>query len=1136
MQLTRRNIVRNVRGFTGYRRVILGLLLTVLGVFSPRGAFAQTDVRLIRPDVMILLDSSGSMEWRIDSTDSMCTGVDGGVCDVCSNGAQICSVSCPAIESHNRWTTAVEVLTGSIVNFTCIQTNRTDPTQYDYLYPIPFHQPLSNGFPLNVLGAVQNNDGILDTYSDRVRFGLMTFDNDLRTGLFANDGMFSYAYDQIYRPNGCPTSTSVNVGARRASTDNNVLDIVPGGLISVGSPNADADAQLLVNLSIRQSLVGRPLAGVIPAVPGLRPYGGTPIAGLLSDSYYYWTTNTDVTTGSASSTIGDPYFNCRTRANILITDGGPNMDLRPGCVGGICPYATPDQTALMLSMTGSGAPAVKTFVIAFNSLDPAVAATLTPIAIAGGTMQVYYASDRVTLASALATVLNTVSSFTSTRTPPVFGQQVAGVTSVGATQYQFASSFTIQMGLPWSGVLTRNRTVCQSPGGSAAPVPTTLPVDTTAYDDFALDLRAGNRAAAGWGTRYLWTYLPSGATLPAQLTVPIAYATTSGVGSQTELTSTIPAALFNYTMGTDVVTLLAWLRGDSGSLRQYVPLGDIYHSVPVAVGPPTISLPDQSFTAYRQLPLPVVGRRTVARTIATREPMLYVGTNDGILHGFNQDTGQEVWGFVPPYLIPSLKNQYPNVRQFGVDGPVVAKEVVFERSPSAPALATSWHSVVVAGLREGGGAYVALDVTDPYNPIFLWQFADRDLTNAYGAPAIGTLYYNPPEGGAPVERAVAFLPGGAGLPATLCSPTANPRPPRPTSPSLTGWTGGRGARRPYVRCWQGTSGQYFYVVELATGRLLRKIGAGPSGTLPTGSPIVGQPTLYNGQAGAVATRAYVGDSDGTLWRIDFSSRLPIAWKMEDIWDLFWDRAYDIDQPLLERPAITVDNLGNTQLSFGSGDNDLLEDIQENRIASIHENTSMDATGAVTGINIDANWEVRVGSSTATQDLWPGERLTGPMTLFNNILYFGTFIPRTTGSPCNDGFARLWGVDMVQTDPSAVGTFVPMPRLDVDGIPADDVRVTCDLNNNGTCADDVNSILFGTTVAQQPNCNVTSSTIDPTTGFSRSFVQSSSGGSFALYLQTGHTQTLGTTTSTITSRPIARPIVPARVDAWATVFE
>lgn len=1114
----------------------VALLAAAGACLAPSVASAQVDVRLIRPNVVILLDTSGSMEWRTNSLNDSCSGVDGGSCNQCSNGVSLCSSACPESERRNRWTTALEVLTGTISNFSCAEVARTDTSWYDWGYLIPYHEPRSNGVPLWDSRAVQAGDGILDTYSNRVRFGLMTFDNELATGTSATNGMFSYGPDRPWRLNATCSIENVNVGARRPSVDNDTVDIVPGGLRSVGDPAADSATLTAINEGIQRTIAGRPASGSLPAVAGIRPYGGTPIAGILDDAYHYWRTHRDVVEGAAG--VGDPYFRCRTRANILITDGLPNLDMRPACTGGMCPYNTADQISMSMAMSGPGQPNARTYVIGFNATDTGAASALTPIAVAGGSGRVYYANDRPTLAAALSTVLDTVTSASSTRTAPVFAQAGSAslVTADGTAQYQFQSSFNVSPGLPWGGELRRTRTECVRPSPTAPPAPVAQPFDATRGDDFSYNLQTTQRSGRGWGQRYLWTFLPTGAASTADMTRTIVNPTTSTTGAVAPLdpgSTTVPYGLFNVSSSGARDTLLSWLRGDTGTVRASRPLGDIYHSNPIVVPPPTVSLPDQTFTTFRQRVLSSSGprnTRTSAVTVGTREPMMYVGTNDGVLHAFNVDSGEEVWGFVPPFLIPTLQAAYPNVRQFGVDGTPVAREVRYERSAATLGNADNWRTVLVVGLRQGGGAYVALDVTDPYAPRFLWQFTDASLREAYGTPAIGTVFMTPPGGGAPVERAVAFLPGGTGVasPSATCSSGANTRPTR--NPMLTGYTGGRGAQRASIRCWQGSYGQNLYVVDLETGALVRRFGS-------LGSPIVGSPGLYNGVSGAVSTRAYVGDADGGLWRVDLTDPEPSRWTMSLQYDLFWDRSHLEGQPVVERPVITLDSNNDVLVAFGSGDPDLLEGTEANRIASFRESVARDAGGTPTAIRTESVWELRVGPSALTDGLYTGERLTGPLTLFNNVLYFGTFVPQTSSDACQYGFSRLWGVDLGQADPST--PFIPRARLDLDGDPVtttDIVRVTRDLNGDGSDADDVNAVLFGVTVNREVSCASSSTTFDPFTGTSRTVTTPSGPSEYRLVIQTTSSAAGSARNVVVRQRRLPPPIIPARVDAWATVFE
>ncbi|MBL8678343.1 MAG: hypothetical protein JNK05_04215 [Myxococcales bacterium] len=1124
-----------------------GAITAALVSVIPAAAYAQADVRLIRPNVLVLLDNSGSMEWRNGVQNDQCFGGDGGSCNRCvlPGGTEVpqCSALCPANQQRNRWVTAVEVLTGDIQNYTCRERNRDNSSvfDYDYNYVIPYHEPLSNGVPLSAAGAAQAANGLLDTYIERLRFGFMTFDNDYCNGLTASYGQFSYAQDRQYRARGCMDApVTLNIGGRRASS-NLAMDPVAGGLISVGPPDADIAQMGQINARIQATITGYRDPMTSATIPAIRPFGGTPIAAMLEDANYYWSTHQDVRPPSTAGgmTSGDPYFNCRPRYNILITDGKPNMDFGvsdpsgPICddANGYCPYQRPALTALQMAATGAGAPNVKTWVVAFNAMDTSTVAALTAISSAGSG-RLLLANDAPSLRSALDTAFSTFAAGTTTRTSPAFGNSAA---SAGvAASYQFNSSFAIQAGAPWEGVLERRRSVCEG----TPPAPVDKPFDP-AQDDFGVLLQFAQRnaGARGWGARQLWSYLPAALNTPSLLRTTISSATFGTLRSN--LDGAVPPALVGAANGTIRDAAFAWLRGDAGTVRETRPLGDIFHSNPLIVGAPTVSLPDQSYAQFRSRVLPAIGARRAPVTVGTRETMLYVGSNDGIMHGFNADTGEEVWGFVPPLLVPTLAQRVPSARLMGVDGSAVTRDVVYERSVGTPAQGADWRSVLLFGLRDGGGAYIALDVTDPYRPAFLWQFTDNDLRASYGQPLLTTIRTTWPSGML-TERAVALLPGGSAPASVACSPSTNPRP--PSTRASVRFTGADGRPRASTRCWDGTFGEFVYVVDLKTGQLIRKLGTGPGGLMPTGSPITGSFAGYLAGDGTVTSRAYIGDADGGLWRLDLSQANPAAWSFDLAYDLFWDAAYNQGQPIVAPPILTVDRNGDLLIGVGSGDTDLLEGFDRNRIAMIRERDPLpeDPTNQV---DIGAQWMLR-DHADVTRGLSPGERLTGPMSLFNGVLYFGTFVPANSTDACQLGYSRLWGVDQVETDLGAApsATAIPRGRLDIDGDTSttmDIVRVTRDLAGNGTLDDDANSVLFGVGIVRRPACPNVQTTTDDFFGGTRQFVSGMEGGDYRLVIQTGRGGTPGSAgaqRTNVVSRRLASPQLEVRLDGWATVFE
>src|SRR4029453_6291637 len=124
----------------------------------------------------------------------------------------------------------------------------------------------------------------------------------------------------------------------------------------------------------------------------------------------------------------------------------------------------------------------------------------------------------------------------------------------------------------------------------------------------------------------------------------------------------------------------------------------------------------------------------------------------------------ERWSFLPPYVLPGIMSQYSQTQQFLLDGPVVVRDVVFDRDQAAATSGSAnWRTVLLGGGGKGGGYYYAVDVTNPEEPIFLWQLS----TDIYGRPLFGTSSGTPAvatialqEASAIKEVAVAILPGG----------------------------------------------------------------------------------------------------------------------------------------------------------------------------------------------------------------------------------------------------------------------------------------------------------------------------------------------------------------------------------------
>ncbi|MGB5832397.1 MAG: PilC/PilY family type IV pilus protein, partial [Thiohalocapsa sp.] len=178
-----------------------------------------------------------------------------------------------------------------------------------------------------------------------------------------------------------------------------------------------------------------------------------------------------------------------------------------------------------------------------------------------------------------------------------------------------------------------------------------------------------------------------------------------------------------------------YLRGDAttGFRVRNNKLGDIIHSSPLYVGRPQAGYVNAAYGTF-------------ASNLRDRERVIYVGANDGMLHGFNATTGAEVIAYVPGSVYPNLSRltdpDYGETllpHRFYVDGSPMAADVQVN---------ANWMTVLAGGLNRGGQGYYALDISDPSlfaetnsaaaNTV-LWEFTDAndpDLGYTYNGPVV----------------------------------------------------------------------------------------------------------------------------------------------------------------------------------------------------------------------------------------------------------------------------------------------------------------------------------------------------------------------------------------------------------------
>jgi len=353
---------------------------------------------------------------------------------------------------------------------------------------------------------------------------------------------------------------------------------------------------------------------------------------------------------------------------------------------------------------------------------------------------------------------------------------------------------------------------------------------------------------------------------------------------------------------------LAWClqdgNGDNAGLVDFVrgrnrdwKLGDINHSTPAVVGPPSED-PTYMGTGYEAF----------KTTYASRRKVVYVGANDGMLHCFDIATGEELWGFIPYNLIRKLKNMYAvdsanNTRYYNHD-------VYCDGTPSVAdvQIGGAWRTVLVTGQGPGVGStlggglnyYWALDITDPANPLPLWETSHtyvsgrttyRTMGETWSTPVLGKVNHSG------TTRWVAFMGSGYDNDTTF------------------------------------NVGRRFYVIRLDTGAVIVNTaeisqvntasmgGARGAYNYPNiVATIPGSPTSVDLDGDGYTNYVYYGDLDGRLYRIDVeSSTNPNTWTPTAI---YTDYLY---YPIITKPAVWMDALeggpDRARVYIGTGGDD-----------------------------------------------------------------------------------------------------------------------------------------------------------------------------------------------------------------------
>lgn len=275
---------------------------------------------------------------------------------------------------------------------------------------------------------------------------------------------------------------------------------------------------------------------------------------------------------------------------------------------------------------------------------------------------------------------------------------------------------------------------------------------------------------------------------------------------------------------------VAYLRGERGGEQRNGGvfrnrsdlLGDIINSDPVYVGKRDYGY--SSATGLTQTERESYQAFLSSTAIARRPPMLYVGANDGMLHGFRVADGVEQLAYIPASLLgelPQLTRPDYNHRYY-VDGTPRVGDAY---------LGSRWKTLLLGSTGAGGKAVFAIDVTAPNNftaDKMLWEFTHSEMGIALAAPTLVRVKAD--------NKWVALVANGY----NSSSQTAR-----------------------------------LFVLDLATGAVIKEIDTQVgSASEPNG---LSSPLPVDVDDDRVVDYVYAGDLQGNLWKFDLRDNNSAQW-------------------------------------------------------------------------------------------------------------------------------------------------------------------------------------------------------------------------------------------------------------------
>jgi len=1075
------------------RALTRALTLAPAAVFAlmmlyPAG-MAHAQEEHIKPQVMLLLDTSGSMQWSDDYNDNPVEGIQGShdYCEIAPKGG---APDAGWTGDHgyrigrSRWNQVLDVLLGPIIdNYNCTEVparchgGPTDKCQNGHctetLGPCRIEQAYYPDIPHFLdTGLRDTSRGILNKYREHIRFGLMTLDPspDPRPDQI---GVYSYGEDKHFCDPPDPANPEcplVNAGIRNDLPD-------AGRLISPENDYGGRSA-MEINFEIQGEL------------HNIQPINCSPLGAAIDDAEFFFSHEPDVLGPMTTPQGSDEMYHCREKYVVMLTDGRPSYGLEfdAGCdpqaptpLNPECPWRSSFEEARelfdlapLITDPGVCVPRIKLIVVGFmvpenhparewllrlgawgwHEADDGAGCITEPPPwsdpvwiglMDGGTGEpghcpevcawkefedagpplnefdegyALFADNVYELLDVFDLILGVIGHYPSSWAHPAATTKVHSwvgshnVDTEHDAQYEFYTEFQPGAGVPWRGFLDKKVGKC-----NPDEVQDQNPEDELFFARDASVFYAEGLFQQAQNPESRKIFTSDGGTnslidiLPGNLNDSDICMCENSTECDCPDESNDYEALEKHLRGRQFTnTECTGNAMERYSARRDHPLGDMYHSSPVILNPATQDIPVPAYNRWRNAETLTGGSRGGQTygpwSPSSRPPQVFVATNEGMLHSFNAwwDPASpgiqqlcEFWGYVPRSLLTTVPHQFPmphngedpchgsHSHLWGIDATPVVADVRFVAFGESIENEGDWGSVLVGGFRQGQRGYYAVNVTDPINPVPMWEKNNmmtnfHDLGETYGQPAITYVWAQLPGDANPMEHAVALLPGGyIGRTSPLSGENIDCEDALYHDCLQDCYEGGycrqcKKSRRYCTECQscldscicpehqKSEQSRGLYIVRLLDGKFIKYLdpdnvgdlcgnGAGEMHFDPYRpgehyeAQLIGTPTVpYGSIPLKIAGEAYIGDDRGRVWRADFNDVGPDEWCLEVLFDTRIAIDYkegDPDpgaekhfQPVADPVTIASDSQKNNILIFGTGNLHDPNQIDHNRIFSL----------------------------------------------------------------------------------------------------------------------------------------------------------------------------------------------------------